>query len=112
MAIEPDNQHTRGQTECYAINTSATWYHPEWCHGFDHHEWIHAELARKKKSLDGAYEAMARSNDVGAKTLDLLRALYDATKNNAPPELSARVKTFLNAADWHEALSSFTSGNE
>ncbi len=110
--VKPDDPYLIGATECYQVNRSASWYHPEHCHAFDHHEWIHAQLARKVKDLDGAYEAMKVSNDLGSKSLDMLRALYAATGDGAPPGMSARIKTLLAAADWHDALKNFMDGNE
>lgn len=54
-------------------------------------------------------------DEVGAKAIELLCELYESNERIGgvtPPELRARVKAFLNAADWHDALKNFMNGNE
>ena len=99
----------------YMVDPTASWYHPEHCREPDHHEWLHAKLIRTEKRETGAYQAMDVSNRTGAKALALLRELYqcgERTGDVFPSELAARVRSFLNAADWHQALKNFMDGNE
>lgn len=110
MPADSNAGHPIGVVEYYAVNTSASWYHPEYCHSFDHHEWIHAQLARKKESVDGAYEAVDTSRQLYARAVDLLREVYETSQMT--PAVHAKVTTFLRGSEWHEALRAFHEGDD
>lgn len=110
MAVERDDPRLTGGTECYAIDTAASWYHAEWCHSFDHHEWIHAELERRKKYEADAYEAANAARELFHRAVGMLREVRAA--EGVRPELAAKVTTFLAGADRHEALKNFMDGTE
>lgn len=111
MAVEPEDPMLTGVSECYAVNRSASWYHPEHCHAFDHHEWVHAELERAKGREETLRDALDAANRTVAKAMEHLRAVYGLRGETASPELAARVRSFLAAADWHDALKNFMDGN-
>lgn len=97
--------HRVGGTECYKIDTSASWYSPEQCHGFDHHEWMHGELGRTRAALEKA-EA---TRGLYTRAVELLREVWKADGNGGmlPPQLRAHVVTFLNGAGWYDAVREF-----
>lgn len=48
-----------------------------------------------------------------ANAVELLRELFASNERIGgvtPPELAARVRAFLNAADWHDAVKNFMDG--
>ncbi len=46
----------------FVVDPTAGWYHPTWCHSADHHEWMHAELERRKRDLENAYATLTQVN--------------------------------------------------
>lgn len=99
-----------GKSEVYGIDTAASWYHATWCHSFDHHEWIHAELERAKGREEGAYEAADVAHQLYVSAMNLMREVYDTAQMPGP--LRAKMKTFMDGADWHEAVRRMVEGDE